>query len=36
MQQVPLHDGGAFVVPDGGAKPLQVRAFDKDGNLVAE
>ena len=36
VQQVPLRYGGAFVVTDGGAKPLKVRAFDKDGNLVAE
>jgi hypothetical protein len=34
VQQVPLRYGGAFVVPDG--KPLKVRVFDKDGNLVAE
>ena len=34
VQQVPLRYGGAFVVPAG--KPLKVRAFDQDGNLVAE
>jgi len=34
VQQVPLRYGGAFVVPAG--KPLKVRAFDRDGNLVAE
>ncbi|HEY7101349.1 MAG TPA: hypothetical protein VH573_06880 [Mycobacteriales bacterium] len=34
VQQVPLRYGGAFVVP--AAKPLKVRAFDKDGNLVDE
>jgi hypothetical protein len=36
VQQVSLNDGGAFVVPDPAAKPLKVRAFDKDGNLIAE
>jgi hypothetical protein len=36
VQQVPLRYGGAFVAPTGGAEPLKVRAFDKDGNLVAE
>lgn len=34
VQQVPLRYGGAYVVPTG--KPLKIRAFDRDGNLVAE
>jgi len=36
VQQVALRYGGAFVAPVGRATPMNVRAFDKDGNLLAE
>jgi len=35
-QEVPLHGGGAIVVPAGRAKPLSVRAYDPNGTVVAE